>query len=265
MTALTNTTLSGKFYQSLRIPFYCICVIWGIHIIKLLLGVFFAAPDALVVYGILPRDIVGLRGVLFAPLLHGDFAHLISNSIPLFVLFSLIIYFYQRVAIRSFIMIYLLTGLAVWLLAGLVQFDEYDYGTRYHIGASGVVYGLVTFLLGNGIFRRNGKSIVIALIILFFYSGIFAGIIPDEDGKISWESHLYGALVGLFTAFFYKEEVEEDEVKEEPSWAHEVNNKPQQFFLERDAFEKTKAERQREKDDDDFLGGWTSSSTWEES
>ena len=108
-------------------------------------------------------------GVLFAPLIHADFAHLTHNSIPLFVLSSLILYFYPRVAIKSFIVIYLLTGLMVWLI-GNFFFCGLEYGHQcnsYHIGASGVVYGLATFIMGTGMFRRNIKSIALALIILF--------------------------------------------------------------------------------------------------
>ena len=199
--------------------------------------------------GIYPREFFGLKGVIAAPLIHGDLSHLLSNSIPVFVLGTLIFYFYKRVALRSIIMMYLLTGLAVWLLARSV----------FHIGASGVVYGMVTFMLGNGLFRRNLKSVVLALIVLFFYSGMFVGVLPNQEG-ISWESHLYGAFVGLFTSFYYKEEIEVDEEEDVPFWEHaqtEEENRP--YFLERDVFEKTREERLRERENPP---DWTSNHTW---
>lgn len=132
-------------------------------------------------------------------------------------------------------MIYLLTGLSVWIFGRRV----------FHIGASGVVYGLVAFVFWMGIFRRSLKSIILALIVTVLYSGYFFGILPNQEG-ISWESHLLGGLVGIFTAYWFKELIESDEVVQAPSWENEPAST--QFFLDRDVFEKTKAERQQEQD-----------------
>ncbi len=235
---------SSGFYASLRLPLYFIGALWLIHLFQLIYGL------ELGYLGIYPRRWFGLKGVLTAPFIHGDIAHLLSNSVPLLVLWSIIRYFYPRVANRSFVMIFLITGLVVWLMARSV----------FHIGASGIVYGLVAFLLGNGIFRRSGKSIVLALIVLFFYSGMFVGILPEQEG-ISWESHLIGLLVGLFTAYFYKEEIEADEEKYLPSWETEEEEGDRPYFLPRDVFEKTINERKREAEDP---SGWTSTNTWEQ-
>ena len=219
---------SKRFYQSLRFPLIFILILWLIHLVKFFGGFQFSE------FGILPRTTLGLRGVLLAPLIHDDFGHLISNTIPFFALSGIIFYFYRRVALRSFLMIYLLTGFAVWGFARSV----------FHIGASGVVYGLVAFVAWNGIFRRNIKSIVLALIVVFFYQGMFAGILPNQEG-ISWESHLYGALVGIFTSFFYKEELEEDEL--EPADPYGEEPEATHYFLPRDTFEKTRAQREWER------------------
>ena len=223
--------------QSLKIPFQFLVLIWVIHLFQFLLGI------DLGFLGVYPREFFGLKGILFAPLIHADFPHLIHNSTPFFVLSVIIMFFYRRVAIRSIIMIYLLTGLSVWLFARSV----------FHIGASGVVYGLVSFVFWNGIFRRNLKSIVLALIVTFLYSGFFMGILPNQEG-ISWESHLLGGLIGIFTSFWYKDEIEKDEVKEVPSWEQEPQAE-ETFFLDRDIFDKTKEERLRERDDDWFSSG----------
>jgi membrane associated rhomboid family serine protease len=133
-------------------------------------------------------------------------------------------------------MIYVLTGVTVWLFARKV----------FHIGASGIIYGFVSFVFWSGIFRRNMKSIILAVIVTFLYSGLFLGILPNQLG-ISWESHLLGGLAGIITAYWYKEEIEADE-KPEPA-ALEEQDSEQSFFLDRDAFEKTKSERLREQQD----------------
>jgi membrane associated rhomboid family serine protease len=223
-----------RILSSLKLPFQFIVLIWGIHFFQVLTNTDFGG------FGVYPREIFGLRGVLFAPLIHDDLRHLISNSAPLFLLAVIIMLFYRRVAVRGMAMIYLLTGVAVWLFARRV----------YHIGASGVVYGLVSFVFWSGVFRRSLKSIILALIVTFLYSGYFLGILPNQEG-ISWESHLLGGLVGIFTAYWYKEEIEADEQKQPPSWEEEPGEPT--FFLDRDVFEKTKAERQREESNDSFF------------
>ncbi len=214
-----------RILQSLRLPFQFMVIMWGVFMVEAILSLDFGA------YGIFPRAMFGLRGVLFAPLVHDNFNHLISNSAPIFVLSFIMMYFYRRVAARSVMMIYLLTGFAVWLFARKV----------FHIGASGVVYGMLSFVFWSGIFRRSLKSIILALIVTVLYSGYLGGILPTQEG-ISWESHLLGAIVGIFTAYWYKEEIEADENPQPPSW--EGENQEAAYFLDRDVFEKTKAERE---------------------
>jgi len=213
--------------SSLKLPFQFLVLMWGVHFIQFITQTDFGT------FGIYPRTTFGLRGILFAPLIHANIQHLISNSAPLFLLAVLILYFYPRVAVRSLAMIYVLTGVAVWLFARNV----------FHIGASGVVYGLVSFVFWSGIFRRNLKSIILAIIVTFLYSSLFLGILPNQQG-ISWESHLLGGLAGIITAYWYKEEIEADENPEHAKL--EEQEQEQSFFLNRDVFEKTKTERSRE-------------------
>jgi membrane associated rhomboid family serine protease len=215
----------GLFLSSLQMAVRYVAAMWGIHLFQLLTSV------DLGTFGILPRELYGLRGILFAPFIHDDLPHLLSNSAPVLVLSVIMLYFYRRVATRGILMIYLLTGFAVWLFARRV----------FHIGASGVVYGLLSFVFWSGIFRRSIKSIILALIVTFLYSGYFWGILPNQEG-ISWESHLLGGLAGIFTAYWYKEEIEADEEGQPPSWERE-DPSTEQYFLARDTFEKTKAER----------------------
>ena len=108
------------------------------------------------------------------------------------------------------------------------------------MGASGVVYGLVSFLFWTGIFRRNLKSIILSLAILVMYGGYFHGIVPTKEG-VSWESHLFGGLVGIFTAYLFKNVREDDETERPDPWADERGK--EEYFLPRDTFEMTKQER----------------------
>ena len=239
-----------RVLRSLKFPLQFVALLWIIHLVQVLTFDFGFL-------GLFPRALFGLRGIILAPLIHADWQHLISNSAPLLVLGSIIVVFYRRVAWRSMLMIYLLTGLAVWLFGRTV----------FHIGASGVVYGLLSFVFWSGIFRRNVKSIVLALIVLFLYSGLFLGILPNQEG-ISWESHLLGAFMGIFTAYWYKEEIEQGENDRYiPSWELEPEQEVP-YFLDRDVFDLTKLERQQRAREEqerrlrDPFDGNNSSSTW---
>jgi membrane associated rhomboid family serine protease len=211
--------------DNFKFPAATVVVIWFFYIIQ-----WFTLSDWGEM-GIYPRKIWGLSGIITSPLIHGSWAHLMSNSAPLFVLTAITVVFYKKIAMRAFWMIYWLTGLSVWLLARPV----------YHIGASGVIYGLVSFIFWNGIFRQSMRSIFLALIVMVFYSGMFVGILPDQEG-VSWESHLLGSIVGIFVSFWYKGELEEDEVAQHNPFEDEVLME-KTFFLPQNAFEMTKEER----------------------
>ncbi len=199
--------------------------------------------------GVLPREFKGLWGILFSPLLHGNLDHIVSNSIPFVVLSTSLFYFYEKVAIRSFIMIYFLSGVALWFLGNLFFCGTEFNRTCYlpHIGASGVVYGLLAFLFWSGIFRRSLQSIVIALVVTVLYSGYFAGIAPNpEQGNVSWEGHLLGAIMGIFTSFYFKDELEDIEVESMRDIYANENTDKTKLFLPPDIFEKTKLQRAQE-------------------
>jgi membrane associated rhomboid family serine protease len=183
-----NKTSKPKLNISkLLTPLLFPVVLWAVHLISLLFN------DDLSKLGLLPRNFLGLLGILTSPLIHADFSHLISNTIPLIVLGYIIFYFYPKVSYMLFIFIYLVTGLLVWIFARQV----------FHIGASGIVYGFVSFLFFSGIFRRDNTSIALALVITFLYGGLVWGMIPGWKG-ISWESHLFGAITGLIAAYLFR-------------------------------------------------------------
>lgn len=160
--------------------------------------------------GIFPRTLSGLKGILTAPLIHGDWGHLWSNTGPLFVTGLAILYLYKDISLRVITWIYLMTGIWVWIGAY----------PAYHIGASGLVYGFAAFLFFSGLLRREKRSIAISLLVAFLYGGMVWGIFPGQKG-ISWESHLFGAIAGTSVAFVmrkkgpqrkkYSWEEEEDE------------------------------------------------------
>ncbi len=216
------SSLSQQLRFSLGWPLRFVALLWVVHGIQYLFNL------DLGYYGIYPREVIGLRGIVLAPLIHGSWGHLLSNTPPLFALSAMLLFFYRRVAIPSFILIYLLTGLMVWLFGRSV----------FHIGASGVIYGLVAFLFWSGIFRRNARAIALALIVVFYYGSMFMGILPGQEG-ISWESHLLGALVGIVVAFASRGQLEEAE--------KQLRSKPDdtqpEYFLDRDTFDRPRPNR----------------------
>jgi len=144
-------------------------------------------------WGIHPLTVSGLRGILCSPLIHANFEHLIANSFPIFILTFSLFFFYRKSAYAIYILIYLLSGIFVWL-AGR---DE------IHIGASGVIYGLAAFLFMSGVISSNIRLLTISMIVALFYGGLFWGIFPFKP-EISWESHLWGGVSGLGLALLYR-------------------------------------------------------------
>ena len=141
-------------------------------------------------FGIQPRTLIGLVGIFTAPLVHGNLSHLVSNTVPLIFLGSALFFFYPQIAGRVFFRAYFWTNILVWLFV---------FRQGPHIGASGVVYSLAFFLIFFGLFRRDFLSILISVLTLLLYGGVFYGVLPT-DPRVSWESHFAGALVGITSA-----------------------------------------------------------------
>ena len=176
-----------KFYHSLVFPAFFLLLIWVIKISESSLEMSFSH------LGLFPLKAEGLKGILFSPLLHADFKHLFDNSVPLFFLSVAIFYFYRPVAYRVFFLIWLISGIVVWLTAR----------PAYHIGASGLVYGFAAFVFFSGVIRNNIHLLAISLLVVFLYGGLVWGIFP-YDFRVSWESHLVGGLSGVAMAFYYR-------------------------------------------------------------
>lgn len=143
------------------------------------------------ILGILPRNILGLFGIIISPWIHGSLLHLVSNLTTLLVLTSLLYYFYDRIAGWVLVHGMLWTNVIVWIAAR----------PYLHIGSSGVVYMLAFFLMGFGIFRGNWKDLLISVAVIACYGSLVSGLVPTS-GRISWESHLIGAGVGIVMAFY---------------------------------------------------------------
>ncbi len=182
-----------SFYQSFLFPFIYLIVLWGVKVFELRYGYDLSR------FGIFPRTFLGLTGVAFAPLIHGDFNHLISNTFPLLILGMAMFYFYRTIAFEIFLWIYFLPNIWVWISA---------VGQGYHIGSSGIIYGAVSFLFFSGIFRKNQKAMILSLIIIFIYGSLVWGIFPFTRG-VSWETHFFGSLSGGLAAYFYRKTGEE--------------------------------------------------------
>lgn len=178
---------SPSLFGSAVIPLRLIFLMWALFYLEFLLGFPFSA------FGIVPRTPFGVIGIFTAPLLHGHYTHLVSNTLPLLFLGTIIFYFYGRIGGTVFLRSYFWTNILVWLFAR---------GDANHIGASGVIYGLAFFLISFGLFRRDFLSIIISLVVLLLYGGVFYGVLPT-DPMVSWESHFAGALVGIFTAITF--------------------------------------------------------------
>lgn len=170
-------------------PLLFTSVLWMVKIIEI------SVPVNLETYGVLPRHIEGLIGIITSPLVHADFEHLISNSIPLLVLGAGLIYFYKELYLKVFFLVYLLTGFWLWIIGR----------ESYHIGASGVLYGLTSFLFLSGILRKHTGLMALSMLVVFLYGGLVWGIFPLFK-IISWEAHLCGSLAGILLAFVYRKE-----------------------------------------------------------
>ncbi|MBM4157324.1 MAG: rhomboid family intramembrane serine protease [Ignavibacteria bacterium] len=179
--------------------------------------------------GVYPRHISGLIGILFSPLIHKDFSHLSSNSTTLLFLFFFLLYFYRTSAYKVFWIVYFFDGIFVWILGR----------ESYHIGASGLVYGFVTYLFFAGLLRKDKRSIAVSLLITFLYGGMVWGIFPT-DIRVSFEAHIGGALVGIVCALIFRNtdippKYEWEDEQEEIDEPYENNINPDDIKIRDDA------------------------------
>ena len=180
-----------KFVFALIIPTSLVFIIWAIKVIE------YAFNVDLSFLGNYPLKLKGIMGIVSMPFVHGGWDHLMANTVPLFVLGTALFYFYRSISFRVFFGIWILSGIWVW------------FGGRpsWHIGASGVIYGLSSFLFVSGLIRKDSRLAALALIVTFLYGSMIWGVFPDffpKEKNISWEGHLGGAIGGLIMALYYR-------------------------------------------------------------
>jgi membrane associated rhomboid family serine protease len=174
---------------ALHISFSLVGLMWFVYMTDITFGL------ELYRFGIYPLRPSGLIGIIMTPFIHStaDFSHIINNTLPAFILTWLLFYHYRTIATRVFVLIYLLTGISMWLLAR----------ENYHIGMSGVIYGLTSFLVFSGFFRKNMRVAAVSLFVIFLYGSMVWGIFPTAI-NISWEGHALGFFSGIIVAVIYK-------------------------------------------------------------
>ena len=179
-----------KFFLSLIIPGIFIFLMWLVKIVEVLFEIDFSR------FGIFPLSVKGVSGIIFSPFIHADFKHLFNNSVPLLLLAVALFYFYSEIALKVFSWTYILTGILVWL------------GGRdaWHIGASGLVYGLASFLFFSGLIRKYFRLVALSLLVVFLYGEMVWGLFPGVYKNISWESHMLGFISGIVLAVWYRNE-----------------------------------------------------------
>jgi membrane associated rhomboid family serine protease len=170
------------------IPTLLLGSIWVVFLID---GIFNYNLNA---HGIFPRTFLGLQGVLFSPFLHGDLSHILNNSLPIFILTFALIYFYREVSLKVLVYGILISGGITWLIGR----------QSYHIGASGLIYVLVSFIFFKGFITKYYRLMALSFAVVVLYGGMVWYVFPDVDTTISWEGHLAGLLTGFIFALKFE-------------------------------------------------------------
>ena len=176
-----------RFFTSLAFAVLLTLIMWIVKFFEITLNLSF------VEYGVLPHTLSGLKGIIFSPFIHGSLKHLFSNSFPFLILSTLLFNVYYKKRFLLFFLLYFLSGILLWTIGR----------NSYHIGASGVIYALASFIFFAGILSKNREHIAISLIVIFLYGGFIWGLFPVKDTTISWEGHLSGFVAGAFLSLFF--------------------------------------------------------------
>lgn len=181
--------MKRKNLTSLKFSAIVLIIIWSVKIFEIIFDYDFTE------YGVLPRKFNGLIGILFSPLIHSDVNHLLSNSLPVIILCLLIFNFYSQIAKKILIYLYFISGLWLWCIGR----------ESFHIGASGLIYAMASFLFFSGILRKNSQLSAVALLVIFIYGGLFWGLFPIHK-NVSWEGHLTGFIAGILVSFIFRKD-----------------------------------------------------------
>ena len=178
-----------KFTPSVWIvPTLLLLMIWGVFFVERSFNIDLSN------HGIMPRTISGFQGVFFSPFLHGDLNHIANNSFPLFILTTALIYFYREVSLKVLVYGVMLSGIITWVIGR----------TSFHIGASSLIYVLVSFIFFKGLMTQYYRLMALSLVVVMLYGGLIWYVFPEVDKKMSWEGHLAGLITGFVFAIYYK-------------------------------------------------------------
>jgi len=209
---MKNNNESFKFSIDIVIyPILFVLLIWLVFAIEIRFGFRFNK------YGIYPKTLKGLQGVIFSPFIHSGISHLYSNTIPLFVLSSALFYFYRPIAFKVVGYGILLSGIITWLIGR----------PSYHIGASGLIYVLFSFNFFKGIFAKHFRLIALSMLVIFLYGSMFMYAFPIDE-QISWEGHTAGLITGLFFALIFRKQIAKPK---KYVWEEESFNEEEDEFL----------------------------------
>ena len=214
--AYTHSARSKRnFIFALRLAATVVAILWLVFLSDQLLGL------ELRQFGLYPRHVHGLLGVLTSPLIHANFSHIINNSVPLFVGLAAILYLYPNSAFRVLPVIYIGSGLLSWFYAR----------PSFHIGASGLIYGILAYVFVSGLLRKDLRSVGVTMLIYFLYGSMIWGLLPIRE-RMSWELHFSGTFLGIVLAIVYRRwdhvplkryDWEDDD--EVPDWYRELEDK----------------------------------------
>jgi membrane associated rhomboid family serine protease len=191
-------------------------------------------------YGIEPQTLSGLRGILFSPFLHSNISHLYNNTIPLFVLSMALFYFYHKISWKIIIYGILLSGMLTWLIGR----------PGNHIGASGLIYVLVSFIFFKGVLAKHYRLIALSLLVVFLYGSMIWYVFPVKD-NMSWEGHLAGLITGFIFAVIFRKQIAKPETYawEQPDY-NEADDEFMKHFDENGNFIEFKEEDSNEMESD---------------
>jgi membrane associated rhomboid family serine protease len=215
-----NNTEKQKILSAIMIPVVISIILWIIY--------FFDSKYQLNLYkyGVFPAKTESLIGIVLHPFIHDskNVLHILNNTPPFFVLSTCLFYFYREIAVKTIVLIWLISGFWLWIAAE----------KAYHIGISGIIYGLAFFLFFSGVLRKDNKLMAITLLVSFLYGSMIWGIFPYDE-KVSWQGHLYGSIIGIVLAYAFRKQgpqrqiyqyelEEENEIYEEEYWKVDEDN-----------------------------------------
>lgn len=223
-------------FKEARVAFVLSIAFVAIHLVQ-----YYGEVNMNSIFGLKPRSLQGLFGVIFSPFLHGSFSHLMSNIPSFFFLTWALFYMYKPIAKKVFTWGWVITGVWTWIFAQ----------SGNHVGASGMVYFLVIFLFFSGLIRKEKSLISLSLVVVFYHAGIIWGVVPWENligeeiwrltpeqlrmvYKVSWEGHLMGAITGAILAFYLKKEgPQKNEIPMDDDLTHLEEKYGEEYWLKK--------------------------------